>query len=187
MAFFPMFINLKQKEVLVIGGGKVATRKVKTLLNFGPSITVIARQTTDLIDKLAQEGVIKLHKRSFNLKEDIKNKDAVIVALDDIDLQKSIYEKCSKENIPVNCVDSPAFCTFIFPSVIVRGDFVIGISTSGKAPLISKKVREFLENIIPDKIEDIVESVERVRNSNMGTLERREEMEKLAKKLKWIC
>ena len=90
MALFPMFVNLKQKEVLVIGGGKVATRKVKTLLNFGPSITVIARQTTDLIDKLAQEGTIKLHKRSFNLKEDIKNRDVVIVATDDIDLQKSI-------------------------------------------------------------------------------------------------
>ncbi len=187
MAFFPMFISLQEKEVLVVGGGQVASRKIKTLLLFKPRITVVAKQSTAFVEKLASSGVITLHKRSFSSNEDIKNKDIVIVAADDIKLQQSIFELCLKEKIPVNCVDSPKYCTFIFPSVIVRENFVTGISTSGRAPLVSKTVRKFLEKILPKNIEDVVNNVELIRNSSLKKTKKEKVLEEAVEKLKWHC
>ena len=187
MTFFPMFINLQDKEVLVVGGGQVASRKIKTLLLFKPHITVVARQFTAFVKKLASSGVITLHKKSFHSNEDINDKDIVIVAVDDIKLQQSIFELCLKEKIPVNCVDSPKYCTFIFPSVVVRESFVAGISTSGRAPLVSKTVRKFLEKILPKNIEDVVDNVEMIRNSSLNKTEKEKVLGQAVEKLKWHC
>lgn len=187
MAFFPMLVSLETKEVLVVGGGQVASRKIKTLLLFKPRITVVAKQSTAFVEKLASSGVITLHKRSFRSNGDIKDKDVVIVAVDDIKLQQSIFELCLKEKIPVNCVDSPKYCTFIFPSVVVRESFVTGISTSGRAPLVSKTVRKFLEKILPKNIEDVIDNVERIRNSSLKKTEKEKVLEETVKKLKWNC
>lgn len=187
MAFFPMFVSLEAKEVLVVGGGQVASRKIKTLLLFKPHITVVAKQSTAFVEKLAASGVITLHKRSVLSNEDINDKDVVIVAVDDIKLQQSIFELCLKEKIPVNCVDSPKYCTFIFPSVVVRESFVMGISTSGRAPLVSKTVRKSLEKIFPKNIEDVVDKVERIRNSSLKKTEKEKVLEEAVEKLKWNC
>ncbi len=187
MALFPMFVDLSDKNALLVGGGEVATRKLKTLLHFKPKVTVISKDCTEFIENLAQNGKIVLYKREFEPENDIKGRDLVIVAVDSIKLQRVAYNLCKEKSIPINCVDSPEFCSFIFPSVIVRDDFVVGISTSGKAPLVSRKTREALERIIPKNISAIVKGIEKIRQSHLVKGEKRKEMDRYIRKLRWNC
>ena len=163
MALFPLFINIENKEVLVVGAGEVALRKIEKLLPFQPKITVVAKEIKrDEIKELAEEGKINLIKRGF-LFTDIDRKELVIVAVDDINLQREIYNYCVRKKIPVNSVDSPDYCTFIFPAYVKKDNIVIGITTSGKAPALSGKLREIVEDCLPDNIENILKELEEIK------------------------
>ena len=157
MPYFPLFVDLTDKCILVVGGGKVATHKVKKLLQFGAKITVVAPKVSNELKKLQKEGKIKLKRRRF-LTGDLKNKDLVVVATDDIKLQERIYKLCTKKGILCNTVDVPEYCSFIFGSTIVRGDLVVAITTSGKAPALSKELRKYLERVIPEDIDKLLRS-----------------------------
>ncbi|MFN3813544.1 MAG: bifunctional precorrin-2 dehydrogenase/sirohydrochlorin ferrochelatase [Aquificaceae bacterium] len=164
MPYFPAFLNLKGKSLLVVGGGPVAERKVDKLLAFEPNIKVIAPKVTAGIKELYRKGKIKLVLRKVRL-SDIKGAFAVIVAVDDLQLQKRLYEQCKKRGILCNSVDSIDYCSFIFPALIVKGDVVIGISTSGKVPALSRAVREYLEKVLPQNIEEVERKLEEARKN----------------------
>jgi len=158
MPFFPAFIDLSDKKVLVVGGGKVATRKVKNLLNFTQNITIVAPKISEELQKVAKEKGLKIKRRRF-LTSDLKGKDLVIVAVDDVKLQRRIFKFCERRKILCNAVDSPEYCNFIFPSLIVKGELVIGISTSGKVPALSRRIRELIETHLPEDIDRILEDI----------------------------
>ena len=160
--FFPLFVNLKDKDVLVVGAGIVAFRKIEKLIEFKPNITVVAPEAIPEILTLHKEGIIDFRKRKFK-KSDLRGKFMVIVAADDIFLQKRIYSYCVKYNIHCNSVDEKNFCTFLFPSIIKRGHLVIAINTSGEAPSISKYMRTKIEKIIPENIEEVLSTVSKLR------------------------
>ncbi len=163
MALFPLFINIEGKNVLIVGAGEVALRKIEKLLPFKPKITVVAKEIKrDEIKKLAEEGKINLINRGF-LFTDIDRKELVIVAVDDINLQREIYNYCVRKKIPVNSVDSPDYCTFIFPAYVKKDDIVIGITTSGNLPGLSAKLRKHIEKNIPENLEDIFQKIKNVR------------------------
>ncbi len=164
-------MNLKGKNVLVVGGGVVASRKIKTLLLFEPRIRVVTKRSSDFIRGLAEEGSVSLSERPFE-KGDLEGNDLVVVAVDDIGLQASIFKECLRRGIPVNCVDSPKYCSFIFPSVVVRGALSVGISTSGRAPAVSKRIRELVEGVLPPDIGNVVEEVAGLRKSSVEDKER---------------
>ncbi|GAB6066563.1 bifunctional precorrin-2 dehydrogenase/sirohydrochlorin ferrochelatase [Aquifex pyrophilus] len=181
MAYFPLFVNLKGKKVLVVGGGKVGTRKVKSLLPFGANVKVVSPKFTEELLHLGNMGKVELVKRRFK-PSDLKGVDIVIVAVDNIKLQERIYRLCEKRKILCNSVDSPEFCNFIFPSVIKRGNLVIGISTSGKVPALSRALREKLESCIPEDIENILEELSRLRSSMKKGRERQKRLLREARK-----
>ncbi len=164
MSLFPLFVNLEGKSVLVVGGGKTASRKIKGLLPFKANIVVVADKISQSIMKLYKNGTINLFERKFRF-SDLNDKDMVIAAIDDTGLQKAIYEQCSAMNIAINCVDSPSCCSFIFPSLIVKGSLVVGISTSSKAPAVSKEIRKMITKILPDNIDKIIEEMAELRHS----------------------
>ncbi len=172
MALFPLFVSLKGKPILVVGAGRVAARKVANLLPFEPKITVVAPQADPFIKELADKGLVKLQLRSFE-RSDLDGAFLVIGAVDNVELQKSIFEECRKRNIPVNCVDKPEFCTFIFPSLVVRGDLVVGISTSGRAPSVSKRVRQIIERCLPEDIDSVIDEIARLRSSGSKNRQQR--------------
>ncbi len=182
MPYFPAYIDLSDKEVLVIGGGKVATRKVLNLLKFTDNITVVSPKVSDEIRKLWKERKIKLKRRKF-LVGDLKDKDMVIVAVDDLNLQKKVFQLCEKKRILCNSVDSPDFCNFIFPSLIVKGELVIGISTSGKVPALSKRVRELIENCLPQNLEEVLKIIQEERRKLPKGRHRQERIIKLVEEL----
>ncbi len=182
MPFFPAFIDISGKEILVVGGGEVATRKVEKLLPFGGRITVVAPKITKRIKELWRDGKINLRRRKF-LVGDLRNKKMVIVAVNDLRLQERIFRLCERRGILCNSVDSPEFCSFIFPALVVKGDLVIGISTSGKAPALSRRLRELFESCLPDDIDSILKTVENRRRELPKGKARQKAMIDLSKRL----
>lgn len=150
MTLFPFFENIENKTFLVIGGGRVAEGKVKQLKHFTDNIIVIAKETD-----ISEAAVIT---KSFEEK-DLNSADYVIGATDDNALNERIYHLCTQKNIPVNIADNPEFCTFIFPSLIKKGNLTIGICTGGKSPAASKYIRKEIENILPENIDSIIEEM----------------------------
>ena len=175
MPLFPAFVDLSAKKVLVVGGGKVATRKVRSLLKFTNNITVVAPKVTEEIERLAEEGRISLKRRRF-LTSDLKGVFMVIVAVDKRSLQRRIYRMCERRGILCNAVDSPEWCSFIFPSLVVRGDLVIGITSGGKAPAVSRRTRELVERCLPENIEEVLRRVADLRKRIPKGEDRRRKM-----------
>lgn len=165
MPLFPIFVEIEGKNVLVVGGGTVAQRKIEKLIPFKPKIEVVAKSINEDIKRLTKDYKdIILNERTFDF-SDLENRDVVIVAVDDLALQKEIYEECVKRKIPVNSVDSPDYCSFIFPALVVKGDLVIGISTSGTVPGLSAKVRKHIEKCLPENMEEILKELKYIRET----------------------
>lgn len=152
MAYFPLFQDLENRTVLIFGGGKVALRKAEKLLPFGPKITVIAPEILPKLEAMALTPV----RREFREEDISPDVFCVIAASGSREVNRRIGEVCRKKNIPVNVVDDPALCTFLFPSVVKKGPLTVGITTSGSSPTAAIWVREALEQLLPDALEEIL-------------------------------
>ena len=127
MAYFPFYIDIKDKKILVVGGGKVALRKVEKLLQFEPKITVVAPFICDEIRKLG----VSIIERKF-IDSDIDDIFCAISATDDEVVNGHIFKLCSEKNILVNTVDDKDKCGFIFPALVNKNGITAGITSSGK-------------------------------------------------------
>ena len=143
--YYPAYIDIKGKRCLVAGGGKVAERKVKLLLKCNAMVSVVSPELIRRLKELNSKGKIKFFKGEFKEKY-LKDMFLVIGATDNSEVNLKIYKAASKKNILVNIVDSPEICNFIVPSIVERGDLIIAISTGGKSPALSKKLRKELED-----------------------------------------
>jgi precorrin-2 dehydrogenase/sirohydrochlorin ferrochelatase len=144
MGYYPILFKLDNKIALVAGGGKVARRKVETLLEFGASVNVVARELVPELQKLVDDNIIRLVGDEF-MDRHLDDTEVVIAATDDTALNHKIAETAQKRGLLVNAVDQPADCNFIVPSIIKRGELLIAISTSGRSPALAKAIREKLE------------------------------------------
>jgi len=153
MGYFPFFIELSDKRGLIVGGGAVALRKVEKLLPYQPSITVVAERILPEIEQIAGLTLIKA---KFS-PEMLENVDFVIAATDDPELNARISALCMEKKILVNAVDEPQSCGFIFPAVIKRKNLSVGISSSGMSPTAAVWLKEQLENLLPERFDEIVD------------------------------
>ncbi len=144
--YYPLFVNLKGRRVVVVGGGNVAERKVKGLLGTGALITVISPEVTDGLGKLASSGEVIHIDSAFN-PEELEGAWLVIAATDDPEVQRLVYKEATRRNIFCNTVDQPELCSFIVPSIVRRGDLSIAISTGGKSPALARRLRQELETV----------------------------------------
>ncbi|HDD43735.1 MAG TPA: bifunctional precorrin-2 dehydrogenase/sirohydrochlorin ferrochelatase [Candidatus Desulfofervidus auxilii] len=145
MRYYPILLDLKGKNCLVVGGGQVAWRKIKRLLDCGAKVKVVAREVLpELKEAIDKKNVIYLGKEYKS--EFLKDTFLVIGATDDEELNQKLSIEANNINILCNIVDQPEKCNFIVPSVVVRGDLIIAISTSGKSPALAKRLRLRLEN-----------------------------------------
>lgn len=164
MRYYPIFVDIKGRKVVVVGGGDVAERKILTLLSCGANIFLIAKELTDNLKKLIKNGDVHYLGKEFN-NEYLENAWLVIAATNDRDLNRLISKGAKARNIFVNAVDQPGDCTFIVPSIMRQGDLVIAISTSGKSPALAKKIRKDLERIFDESYGILVELLGRVRDA----------------------
>ena len=144
MRYYPVYLDIKNRNCLVVGGGSVGTRKVKTLLDCGAVVTIVSPVVTAKLQELSSKDKITLEKRSFQT-SDLKGKFLVIGATDNQELNQKIHTEAERLGMLCNIADRPEACNFILPSIVNRGDLVIAISTSGKSPAFAKKLRKDLE------------------------------------------
>jgi uroporphyrin-III C-methyltransferase/precorrin-2 dehydrogenase/sirohydrochlorin ferrochelatase len=147
--YMPISISLKERPCLVVGGGQVALRKVEALLNYDCRITVIAPTPEKKIEYYAEKGKLNLEKREYRSGE-AKSYGIVISAGDSRDLNRAVRDDCTSAGIPVNVVDDPELCDFVFPAVVRRDLLTVAVSSDGKAPFLSGHLRLVLEEIFPD-------------------------------------
>jgi len=148
MDFLPVFMNLRNRDCLIVGGGEVATRKTSLLLDAHASVTIVAPSLTKMMQEWLEKGQITHESRDFNA-SDVQGKSLVIAATDDEDANQSVHSAAIALNIPVNVVDNPDLCTFIMPSIVDRSPIIAAISTGGSSPVLARMIRSRLESLLP--------------------------------------
>ena len=170
MAYFPMFMDIKDKKCLVIGGGKVAGRKIGTLLSYGADVRVISPKVSQDIlnlfekyDRAKVPGIQRDLPSPEDLEREIRESVLVVAASSDREANHQAAVICHRLKIPVNVVDEQSECTFFFPAVVKKGDISIGINTGGSSPLVSARIRKETEENVPDYYGDIASQLGRLR------------------------
>ena len=148
MDHLPIFINIRKKPCVVIGGGDIALRKINLLLKAQAKVICLSPLFCKGIKNLSKDGHITLINKSFD-QTDIKDYSIIIAATDDKSVNSLISSIAQVKNIPVNVVDSPELSSFIMPSIVDRSPLIIAVSSSGKAPVLSRIIRAKLETVIP--------------------------------------
>ena len=145
MRYYPVHLDIQNRDCLVVGGGSVGTRKVITLLDCGAKVTVISPVVSPQLRDFATSGSIKLSERRYR-SGDLDGMFLVIGATDDEELNRQISNDADHLNTLCNIADRPEVCNFILPSIVQRDDLVLTISTSGRSPAMAKKLRKTLES-----------------------------------------
>lgn len=167
MPYFPIFTDIKDKTVLIAGGGRMAARKLKSLAAFKPCVVLcapeISGEVRGAIKELKEHGIsIRLNKRPFE-ENDLKGVFICIAATDDRQVNARISRLCGKKGIPVNVVDDPGLCSFNFPALVLRGELTVGISTAGLSPTAAGGTRRLIDGMLPDNAGDIVSYMGSIR------------------------
>jgi siroheme synthase-like protein len=164
MGYYPVFLEMKDRPCVVVGGGTVAERKVEGLLAAGAQVTVISPELTPALAALREEG--RLHHVARPYREgDLEGYDLAVVATDDGAVNADVARegRSASGRIWVNAVDDPPNCDFILPSVIRRGDIVIAASTGGASPALARRLREELEAFLDEDYGPLAELLQEVR------------------------
>jgi uroporphyrin-III C-methyltransferase/precorrin-2 dehydrogenase/sirohydrochlorin ferrochelatase len=148
MDFFPIFLNLKKRPCLVVGGGAIAERKTAQLLRSGAEVTLISPDLTHNLTTWRDMGRYTHLAREFR-NEDLNGQQLAIAATNDSAVNRRIAELAENLRIPVNVVDQPELCSFIVPSIIDRSPVVAAVSTGGASPVLARLIRSRLESLIP--------------------------------------
>ncbi len=146
--YFPIFVNMEGKNIRVFGGGKIAARRVQTLLAFGANVQVTAPQITKKLEDLARrQGKLMLDYHIYQPGELIKE-DFVLAATDNAQVNDAIFRECRQKQIPVNVSSDKEKCDFYFPAIVQEQDITIGIAAGGrdhrKVAEMAKRIREWL-------------------------------------------
>lgn len=158
MQYLPIFAQLKNRPVLVVGGGDVALRKSNALLKADAKVTVLAPEFCSELEELAEKGVVTLSRTRFEAKA-VTGFRLVIAATDLDSVNNDVYEAAEAAGIFVNVVDDQPKCSFIFPSIVDRNPITIAISSAGTAPVLARRLREKLETLIPQHIGPLAQLV----------------------------
>ena len=168
---FPVFLKLDNIQTLLVGGGNVGLEKLTTLLNNCQEarVTVIADYICGEIKEMAEDssGNIRLLNRKF-FTSDLDHADLLILATHNPALHMRIKAEAKSRRILTNVADTPELCDFYLGSVVQKGDLKIGISTNGKSPTFAKRFREFLEENIPEGIQELLDNLSNFRNQLKG-------------------
>jgi len=144
MSFYPICLDLEAKPCVVVGGGRVAERKVLGLLCCSAQVSVVSPVITEELQLQHAQGNIEWIDREY-LQGDLAQAFLVIAATDDEKTQKQVYEEATINNLLLNVADVPQRCNFILPATVRRGDLTISVSTAGKSPALARKLRMELE------------------------------------------
>ncbi len=165
--FYPVYLNLNNKPVVVIGGGEVAERKVESLLGTGAVIKLISPTVTTRLDLLAKANKIQIDHRKYG-HGDCDGMTLVFSATDDAEVSAAVFADATRTGALVNTADQPLLCDFIMPAVVRRGDIAIAISTGGTSPGLAAQLRRKIARIIGPEYAKLAELLSRARREIRG-------------------
>ena len=146
--YFPLFVDLTDKQIFVVGAGTIAKRRIRALCRFTDFLTVIAPEVNPELNKMEKEGMIHILRKKYESR-DIYEADMVIAATNDHKINEDIYRVCKERGIMVNVCSDKKKCDFYFPGLAEREDVVVGVTANGanhkKAKAVTEKIKEMLE------------------------------------------
>lgn len=167
---FPVFLKLEELKLLIIGGGKVALEKLQAVVGNAPTtyIKIVAIEISNSVKEfVASYPHILLEERPYH-KNDLLNADLIIAAINDVTVAHTIKQDAIDCNRLVNIADKPDLCDFYLSSIVQKGNLKIAISTNGKSPTIAKRIKEILNETIPDEIDEVLNNMQALRNKLSG-------------------
>ena len=162
MDYFPLFLDIKNKPCLVIGGGEIAFRKVSALLRAGAKVNAVAQEFGDQFEDLVSNENLSLTLDNYD-KRFLDGQILVIAATNNRPVNEIIFSDSQQVNLPVNVVDNPDLCTFIFPAIVERGPMTIAVCSNGNAPVLGRLLRAKIESIIPFQYGKLAELAQKYR------------------------
>jgi len=164
MTLYPILLNLKGRRVVIVGGGEVALRKLKDLLDAGALITLVAPEMHEEIRKLAEANIqnISLLEREYR-RGDLNGASLAYSTTNNPEVNASVFAEARERGIFINAADDPPNCSFYLPSWSRRGDFILAVSTSGASPALAARLRRELERRVPAGIADMLKALREAR------------------------
>lgn len=161
-AYYPIFLNISGKRVVVVGGGKIAEGKVDKLMDCGAKITVISPVLTNKLRERASKGEVTYIPREYQ-DGDLTGAYMALVATDDNAVNQTAADEARDRGILVNTADDVKNCDFIAPAIVQRGDLTIAISTAGRSPAMARRMREELEQLFTEEYADLLTVLSQAR------------------------
>ena len=169
MDYFPLFLDARKLNVLIVGAGEVAARKLELIMKTPATITVVAPWVCDTVKQLVQNEKVTLIEREFE-NSDLTHKDMVFIATDKGDVNQHIHDLARANKVLVNVVDNTPLCQFITPSIVDRSPIVIAMSSGGVAPVLLRYLRQKLETVLPANLSRLGAFSEKFREKVKQTL-----------------
>ncbi|WP_299252752.1 bifunctional precorrin-2 dehydrogenase/sirohydrochlorin ferrochelatase [uncultured Cytophaga sp.] len=184
---FPVFFRMDKLKVLVVGGGLVGTEKIGAILKNSPAATihVVAPEISkEIVDWSVQYSGLTLNYKEYN-QTDLIDMDLVVAATCIRPLNAQVQLDAKNGGVLINVADTPELCDFYLGSIVQKGDLKIAISTNGQSPTFAKRMRELLEEALPDSIDDILQQLNDIRNKLKGDFEYKvKKMDEITKAMK---
>ena len=175
MDYLPLFVQLRAQPVVVVGGGRIAVRKIELLRKSGARITVISPELREELQRLAASGEIRYIPERF-AEAHVEGATIVVAATNDHDVNVAVSTSARARKSPVNVVDNPTLSTFVCPAIVDRSPIIAAVSTGGEAPVLARRVREQIEALLPQRLGALARFMGARRKtvqSTLGVLARR--------------
>ncbi|WP_296702335.1 bifunctional precorrin-2 dehydrogenase/sirohydrochlorin ferrochelatase [Algoriphagus sp.] len=170
---YPIFLKVHELNILLIGGGNVGTEKLEFLLKSSPKaqVTAVSREfSKSFIDLASKADNVTMIEDIYHEKY-LGAKHFVIAATDDKSVNKQIHDEAKERFLLVNVADTPELCDFYLGGIVTKGNLKVAISTNGKSPTAAKRLRQLLEEVLPDELDDLLENLHAYRATLKGDFE----------------
>jgi len=162
--YYPIFLDIEDRPVVIIGGGNVCARKAETMMNYGARVTIVSPEFTEEIEQWGRDGVLQLRRKTYE-DADLEGANIVIASTDDQSVNEQIAADCRRRRIPVNVVDVTPLCEFIVPAIIDKGSVTLAVSTGGKSPALARTLKEDLQRIVGPEYAEVNDALGTLRES----------------------
>ncbi len=162
--YYPIFLDIEDRNVVIIGGGNVCARKAETMLKYGARVTVIAPEFHEDIDRYAREEKLTVRRKTYE-ERDLDGASVVIASTDDACINGRIARDCRRRKIPVNVVDVTHLCEFIVPAIVEQGSIQVAVSTGGKSPALARTLKEDLHDFVGPEYAELNDALGSLRKS----------------------
>jgi len=167
--YYPIYIDIEDHNVLIVGGGNVCARKAETMMKYGARVTIVSPECTEEIERWAADESLSVRRKTYE-ESDLDGASIVIASTDDQCINARVARDCRRRKIPVNVVDVTHLCEFIVPAIVESGSIQIAVSTGGKSPALARTLKEDLQKFVGPEYDEVNRILGTLRTAAKKTL-----------------